>query len=117
MLNELRKGFTPPYRLDRTEHGGGLILFITEDIPSKLLPNVNPGNVENIVVEINLRSKKWLLSGSYNPNVGLIQNRTVSLSKNLHFYLQKNILVQVTLMLTGLIVIWKNFVHLTILRT
>ena len=72
MLNELRRGFTRPYRLDRTEHGGGLILFIREHIPSKLLPNVNPGNVENIVVEINLRSKKWLLSGLYNPNVGLI---------------------------------------------
>ena len=31
------EGFTPPYRLDRTEHGGGLILFIREDIPSKWL--------------------------------------------------------------------------------
>ena len=50
------EGFTPPYRLDRTEHGGGLMLFIREDIPSKLLPNVNPsGNIENIFVDINLR--------------------------------------------------------------
>ena len=45
------EGFTPPYRLDRTEHGGGLRLFIGEDIP-----NVNPsGNIENIFVEIDLR--------------------------------------------------------------
>ena len=36
------EGFTPPYRLDRTEHGGGLILSAREDIPSKLLPNINP---------------------------------------------------------------------------
>ena len=35
------------------------------------------GNIEHIFVEINLRSKKWLISGSYNPNVGLIQNHTV----------------------------------------
>ena len=50
------EGFTPPYRLDRTEHGGGLLLFIREDIPSKLLINVNPsGNIQNIFVEINLR--------------------------------------------------------------
>ena len=34
--------FTPPYRLDRTMHGGGLMLFVKEDIPSKLLPNANP---------------------------------------------------------------------------
>ena len=52
------EGFTPPYRLDRTEHGGGLMLFIRENMPSKLLPNVNPsGNIENIFVEINLISK------------------------------------------------------------
>ena len=73
--------FTPPYRLGRTTHGGRLMLFVKEDIPSKLLPNINPsGNIENIFVEINLRSKKWLISGYYNPNVGLIQNQTVNLS-------------------------------------
>ena len=44
---------------------------------------------ENISVEVNLRSKKWLISGSYNPNVGLIQNHTVNLSKNLDFYSSK----------------------------
>ena len=50
------EGFTPLYRLDRTEHGGGLMLFIREDIPSKQLPNVNPsGKIKNIFVEINLR--------------------------------------------------------------
>ena len=30
-------GFTPLYRLDITQHGGGIMLFIREDIPSKLL--------------------------------------------------------------------------------
>ena len=84
------EGFTPQYRLDRKEHGGDLMLFIIEDIPSKLLPNVNPsGNIENIFVEINLRSRKWLISGSSNPNVGLIQNYTVSINKNTDFYSSK----------------------------
>ena len=56
-LNEfILEGFTPPYRLDRTEHRGGLMFFAREDIPSKLLPIVDPsGNIENIFVEINLR--------------------------------------------------------------
>ena len=90
-LNQfILEGFTPPYSLDRMMHGGDLMLFVREDIPSKLLPNIDPsGNIENIVVEINLRSKKWLISGSYNPNVGLIQNHTVNLSKNLDFYSSK----------------------------
>ena len=56
------EGFTPPYRLDRTEHGGGLMLFFRKVIPSILLPNINPsGNIENIFVEINLRSRKFRL--------------------------------------------------------
>ena len=59
--------FTPPYRLDRTEHCGGLMIFVREDITYKLLPNVNPsGNIENIFVKITLRSKNCLILGSYN---------------------------------------------------
>ena len=31
------KGFSEPYRLDRNSKGGGIMLLIREDIPSKLL--------------------------------------------------------------------------------
>ena len=76
------EGFIPPYRLDRREHGGGHT-FQTDNL-------WNPsGNIENIFVEINLRSKNWIVSGSYNPNVDLIENRTINLSKNLYFCLSK----------------------------
>ena len=86
-LNQfILEGFTPPYRLDRTTHGGGFKLFVREDIPSKLFPNINPsGNIENIFVEISLRSKKCLIKGFYTPNVGHIQNHTVNLSKKVDF--------------------------------
>ena len=59
-LNQfILEGFTPPYRLDRTTHGGGLMLFVREDIPYKLLSNKDQSdNVENVFVEINLRLKK-----------------------------------------------------------
>ena len=30
-------GYAIPYRLDRNSNGGGILLHITEDIPSKLL--------------------------------------------------------------------------------
>ena len=31
------EGFSRPYRLDRNSHGGGVMIYIREDIPSKLL--------------------------------------------------------------------------------
>ena len=34
--NFLIDGFSTPYRLDRNSNGGGLMLFVREDIPSNL---------------------------------------------------------------------------------
>ena len=66
------------------------MFFIREDISSKLSPNINSSdNIENIFDKINLRSKKWLISGSYNPNIGHIQSHTVNLSKSFDFYSSK----------------------------
>ena len=60
-------GFTPLYRLDRTQHGRGIMLFIKEGIPSKLLnADTSISGIENLLLEINLCFKKWLISGSYN---------------------------------------------------
>ena len=60
------KGYTEPYRLDRTKYGGGIILYIREDIPSKRIEL--EGNIEAILIELNLRKKKWLFCGTYNPH-------------------------------------------------
>ena len=60
--------FSSPYQLDRNTHGGGILLYVREDIPSKLLNGLEfKGNLEAMFVEINLRKKKWLLSCFYNP--------------------------------------------------
>ena len=40
-------------------------------------------------MEINLSSKKWLISGSYNPHLNSIQNHSVQLSKKIDFYSSK----------------------------
>ena len=60
------KGYTNPYRLDRTANGGGILLYIRENIPSTLVnfPGAT-GDIENLFVEINLRKKKWLLGCCY----------------------------------------------------
>ena len=34
----LIEGFTTPYRLDQNGSGGGILVYIREDIPSKLIP-------------------------------------------------------------------------------
>ena len=47
------------------------------------------GNIENIFLQVNLRPMKWLISGSYNTNINLIQNHTLNSSKNFDFYLSK----------------------------
>ena len=65
------------------------MLFIREGIPSKLLNADTSFGIENLLVEINLRSKKWLISGSYNPHLNSIQNHLVQLSKKFDFYSSK----------------------------
>ena len=68
----LIKGFSVPYRLDRAAKGGGILLYIREDIPSKRIKKVTfDESFEGFFKEINLKSKKWLLVYSYNP-IGVI---------------------------------------------
>ena len=50
------EGFSSPFRLDRNSSGDGIMLFVGEEIPSKLLSEYKPKNsVENIFIETNLR--------------------------------------------------------------
>ena len=69
----LLNGYSTPLRLDRNAHGGGVLLNVREDIPSKLLL-VEENLMEGFFVEINLQNKKkWLLNCSYNPKKLLYQ--------------------------------------------
>ena len=75
------------YRLDRNANGGGILLYIREDIPSTLL-NFDM-SIESFYIEINIRKKKWLLIGPYNPNKNLISNHLKETGKNLDNYFSK----------------------------
>ena len=68
------KGFSVPYRYDRNGKGGGLLLYIREDIQSKLLISKSKCNIETLSVAVNLRKRKWFLNCSYNPNPNSISN-------------------------------------------
>ena len=71
-LQFLIKGFSVPYRLDRITKGGGILLYIREDILSKRIKKVTFDKpFEMFFIEINLRSKKWLLGCSLTP-IGII---------------------------------------------
>ena len=64
----LIEGFSEPYRLDRNRHGGGILIYVREDIPSKELKKCYlPSDIEGIFVEINLRKVTWLFFSSYHP--------------------------------------------------
>ena len=83
-------GFSPPYRLDKNADGGGIMLYVREYIPSKPLSNNDiDSEIENIFLEINLRSKKWLICGTYNPKTSYIKNHLQRLSQSLNQYFSK----------------------------
>ena len=77
----LLDGFLKPYRLDRDSNGGGILLYIRDDIPARLLSN--PNKTESIVAEINFRKKKWLIYASYNPHKSNISNNLHHLDQGL----------------------------------
>ena len=49
-------GCSVPFRFDRNGNGGSILLYIREDIPSKLLSTYQ--DIEGFSVEINLRGNK-----------------------------------------------------------
>ena len=74
------EGYTT-YRLDRNSNGGGILLYVREDIPSTLLNTELL--IEGFCIEINIRKKKWLLVCTYNPNKNLILNHLKEIRKSL----------------------------------
>ena len=56
------------FRKDRNKNGGGLILYVNEDIPGKIINSYNfKGGSEIIAFEFSISNKKWLLLGNYKP--------------------------------------------------
>ena len=58
------EGFDTLYRHDRNSKSGGLFLYIREDIPYKRSSCETNYDIETLIVEINLKKRKWFLNGS-----------------------------------------------------
>ena len=73
--------FSVPCRYDRNGKGSGLLLYIREDILSKLLISKSKCNIETLSFVVNLRKRKWFLSCSYNPHQNVISNHLECLNR------------------------------------
>ena len=89
LSNFLMPGFSPPYMLNRTINGGGILVYVRSDIPSKELKTVPiPSGLECLFFEINLYNKKWILGNFYNPSKNLIERQIRLLGSCLDKYCQ-----------------------------
>ena len=79
------KDFSNPYRLDRNCHGGGILVYVGDNIPSNLVKlDQNFDNLAGFFIELKLSKKnKWLLSYFYNPHKGNIKQHLSTISKGL----------------------------------
>ena len=63
------EGFRAPFRLDRNKHGGGILLYVRNNINAILLTDhVFPNNIEAFFTEIKVNTCKWLVCCSYSAN-------------------------------------------------
>ena len=63
------EGYALPFRQDRDGNGGGVIIYVREDIPCReIKTHFGEKSLEGIFHEKNLRKSKWLLFGGYNYN-------------------------------------------------
>ena len=59
-------GFSKPFLLDWNRKGSGVMIYVREDIPSKLLTkHVLPSDTKCIFLELYFTKCKWLLVGRY----------------------------------------------------
>ena len=83
-------GYVPPFRLDRSSEGGGLLIYIRDDIPAKKFKNHPlPKCCEGIFIEIKLRNTNWLVFSGYNPYKRNISTFLKDIEKSLNKYLSK----------------------------
>ena len=84
------EGFNIPFRLDRNRHGGGLLLYVRNNINALFLNDyVFPDNIEDFFIEILLKSCKQLICYSYNPNRINVATHLGQIGKQLDTYGRK----------------------------
>ena len=80
------EGYAAPIRFDSNGRGG-IILYIREDIPVRLLITSLPKDFEGFFIELNLRKKKILMCCSYNPARSDISSHVSIVGRSLDSYM------------------------------
>ncbi len=57
------------YRKDRNRHGGGVMIYVSDSLPSVRKPELEKQDIENIWIEVSINGKKVLLSTYYRPPI------------------------------------------------
>ena len=84
------KSYSKPYRPDRNSKGGGIILYIMEDMPLKLINSLCiDHDKEYFLVELNFRKQKWLITCNYNPHKTMIKGYLKYISKEIDSHSSK----------------------------
>ena len=73
------------FRLDQNEYGGGILVHVGEEIPSKLIP-IKHCSTEAFFIELNLRRKILLLCCTYNPHRNFISVHVSNIGKKLDLF-------------------------------
>ena len=86
----LMEGFIIPFRLDGNRHDGGLLLYVCNNINAVFLKSyVFPDNIEAFFIEILLKSCKWLICCSCNPDRINVATHLDEIGKALDTYSRK----------------------------
>ena len=79
--------FAEPLRLDHTRNGGGILLYVKDNIAATLLTNYTLiEDIEALFVETVMGNIKWLFCCSYNPHKSMITYHLQEMGKGLEFY-------------------------------
>ena len=84
------KSYSKPYRLDKNSKGGGIILCVREDVPSKLMnSSCTNHDKEYLLVELNVRKQKWLIIYKHNPHKTRIKGHLECISAEIDSHSSK----------------------------
>ena len=82
--------FRTPFRLDRSRHGGGILLYVRNNINAILLTDhVFPNDNEAFFTETKINICKWLVCYSYDPNRINVSTHLEQIRKTLDIYIKK----------------------------
>ena len=67
-VTDIIEGFSMLFRFDGNRSGGGVIVYVRDDILIKQLTKHKlPDDIDGVFTEVNLRKIKWLIFGTYRP--------------------------------------------------